>query len=252
MLMYLLHLQKFYSHFAYDDGSAESSYGINTPDAQLAYKFKLNRPDTLRLIQMKFVEMINNLADNKFVLTVWSNNNGLPDQVLYQDTVEIQYKDRGKFTNYYLENGVGLIGTFFVGWQQITNDILNLGLEKNSIANQYMYYNIGGGWVNSQFPGSWMIRPVVNYDEVLISSSPEIQSINCNIYPNPFSEKTTIYFNDFNHRLITLYDFFFFFFITIIPDEKHIDIYKDNFKSGMYFIQITEGEKIITRKIILN
>ena len=70
------HLQKFYSHFAYDDGSAESAYGINVQGAKLAYEFKLNRPDTLRIVQMKFVEMHEDLTNNQFVLTIWGNNNG--------------------------------------------------------------------------------------------------------------------------------------------------------------------------------
>ena len=68
------------------------------------------------------------------------------------------------------------MGTFYVGWEQITNDLLNIGLDKNSISNQYMFYNVGGGWVNSQFPGSWMIRPVVNFDEPILSSTLENKS----------------------------------------------------------------------------
>ena len=128
------HLQKFYSHFAYDDGSAESAYGINVQGAKLAYEFKLNRPDTLRIVQMKFVEMHEDLTNNQFALTIWGNNNGIPGIEVYKDTVVIDYKDRGQFTNYYLRNGVGLVGTFFIGWEQITNEILNLGLDKNTVS----------------------------------------------------------------------------------------------------------------------
>jgi hypothetical protein len=246
------HLQKFYSHFSYDDGSAESAYGINVQGAKLAYEFKLNRPDTLRVIQMKFVEMHEDLSTNKFALTVWSNNNGLPDQEIYKDTVEIDYKDRGKLTNYYLKNGVGLIGTFFVGWEQITDDILNLGLDKNSIANDYMFYNIGGGWVNSQFPGAWMIRPVVNYDEPLINSVFTQQEIKCKIYPNPFSEITSVYFSDSKQRIISVYDMMGRNVKTIISKEMKVDINKENLKNGIYFIQISDEKRQITKKLILN
>ena len=248
----VFHLQKFYSHFSYDDGSAESAYGINVQGAKLAYEFKLNRPDTLRIIQMKFVEMQEDLTNNKFALTIWLNNNGEPGQEVYKDTVEIEYKDRGKFTNYYLKKGVGLVGTFFVGWGQITNDILNLGLDKNSISNQYMMYNIGGGWINSQFPGAWMIRPVVNYNEPLVNSINTNQKLECKIYPNPFSEFTSIYFSENKERKISIYDIMGRNVRTIIATEKKVDIYKEDFKNGMYFIQISDGEKQMTKKLILN
>ena len=248
----VFHLQRFYSHFAYDDGSAESAYGINVQGAKLAYKFKLNRPDTLRIVQMKFVEMHEDLTSNKFALTIWDNNNGDPGQEVYKDTVEIEYKDRGKFTNYYLKNGVGLIGTFFVGWEQITNEILNLGLDKNSVANDYMLYNIGGGWVNSQFPGAWMIRPVVNFDAPIISSLSEKVIVDCEIYPNPFSNKTSIYFNKNSHRTFKLFDMMGRTVRSFSSSENTIDIYKEDLRTGIYFIQIIEGSSVQTKKIVIN
>ena len=248
----VFHLQRFYSHFAYDDGSAESAYGINVQGAKLAYQFKLNRPDTLRIVQMKFVEMHEDLTDNKFALTIWDNNNGTPGQEVYKDTVEIEYKDRGKFTNYYLKNGVSLIGTFFVGWEQITNDILNLGLDKNSVANDYMLYNIGGGWVNSQFQGAWMIRPIVNFDAPIVSSLSEQLVIDCKIYPNPFSEKTSIYFNNNSQRTFKLFDMMARTVRSFSSSENIIDIYKENLSKGIYFIQVSEGNVMQTKKLILN
>ena len=50
----IYHYQKFFSHFSYDDGSAESAYGINVSGAMGALQFKLNRPDTLRAVQIYF------------------------------------------------------------------------------------------------------------------------------------------------------------------------------------------------------
>tara|TARA_Y100001954_G_scaffold144650_1_gene154036 strand:- start:3259 stop:4113 length:855 start_codon:yes stop_codon:yes gene_type:complete len=249
----VFHLQKFYSHFAYDDGSAEAAYGINVQGAKLAYEFKLNRPDTLRMIQFKFVEMLDNLEGNKFALTIWSNNNGVPGSEVYKDTVDIEYQDRGKFKNYYLKNGVGLVGTFYVGWEQITNDLLNIGLDKNSISNQYMFYNVGGGWVNSQFPGSWMIRPVVNFDEALVSSEQEINlSLDIQILPNPFIEYTSIYFSNQNHKTISVIDMMGRNVKRLYTSERTINIYKEDLKKGMYFIQVIDGNNRIVKKIILN
>lgn len=246
------HMQRFYSHFAYDDASAESAYGINVQGAKIAYEFKLNRPDTLRIIQIKFVEMHDDLTNNKFVLMVWENNNGEPGQELYKDTVSIEYQNRGQFQNYYLKNGVGLIGTFFVGWKQITNEILNLGMDKNSVSNNYMMYDIGGGWINSQFPGSWMIRPVLNYNGPILSSIEQISEIECAIYPNPFFDKTSIYFRNNQDRSIQLFDITGRLVQNIFTSNLKVDIYNENLKQGVYFIRITQGYKIITKKLILN
>ena len=248
------HLQRFYSHFSYDDGTAELAYGINNQGAKIAYEFKLNRPDSLRMIQMKFIEMNEDLTDKEFILTVWNKNSGYsgPGQVLYQDTVYLEYKDRDKFTNYYLKNAVGLVGTFFVGWEQITDDILNLGLDKNLTANDYMYYNIGGGWVNSQFPGSWMIRPVLNYTTPIISLDNINNKINFSMYPNPFSDITNLYFDHSKKRQILIFDLSGRCVKSIVSSEKIIRVNNVNMTKGMYFVQVIESGLKYTKKLILN
>ena len=42
----LYYQQEFNLSFAYDDGTAESAYGINVNGGKLAYEFKLNSKDT--------------------------------------------------------------------------------------------------------------------------------------------------------------------------------------------------------------
>ena len=66
----------------------------------------------------------------------------------------------------------------------MTNDLLNLGLDKNNEANNYMYYNVGTGWIMSSYPGSWMIRPLLSMDEI-VSSIISTNKYTYNIYPNP-------------------------------------------------------------------
>ena len=39
---------------------------------------------------------------------------------------------------------------------------------------------------------------------------------------------------------------------TIIVAEKKVDIYKEDLKNGLYFIQISDGVTQITKKLILN
>ena len=83
----LKHLQKFDSHYAYDDGVAEFAYGINVQGAKMAYQFELNTADSLRMIQIYFAPMQNNVSNIPFYLLVWDNNNGIPGNILHRDTV---------------------------------------------------------------------------------------------------------------------------------------------------------------------
>jgi hypothetical protein len=115
-----------------------------------------------------------------------------------------------------------------------------------------MLYNVGGGWVNSQFPGAWMIRPVVNFDAPIISNLSEKAVIECKIYPNPFSDKTSVYFNNNSQRTFKLFDMIGRTVRSFSSSDNKIDIYKENLRKGIYFIQITEGNITQTKKLILN
>ena len=198
----LYRIQNFFSHFSYDDGIAESAYGINVNGAKLAYQFKLNRPDTLRAIQMYFPQMLDSVNHIPFKLTIWDNING-SGSIIYQQTVQPVHTENGDFHTYHLDSLFQLVGTFYIGWEQTTNDLLNIGLDKNLHANQYMYYNVGAGWTNSQFPGSWMIRPVVSQKTLPTSINEAIPSFS--IYPNPAHSQLYIKTNDNSNRL-TMYN----------------------------------------------
>ena len=198
----LYRTQNFLSHFSYDDGIAESAYGINVNGAKAAYQFKLNRPDTLRAIQMYFPQMLDSVNHIPFKLTIWDNINGL-GSIIYQQDVYPVHTEYGDFHTYYLDSLFQLVGTFYIGWEQTTNDVLNIGLDKNLHANQYMYYNIGAGWSNSQFPGSWMIRPILS-QKTLPSKINEKKST-FSIYPNPTNNQLYID-SEGNGALLSIYN----------------------------------------------
>tara|TARA_B100000902_G_scaffold398869_1_gene467283 strand:+ start:22066 stop:23892 length:1827 start_codon:yes stop_codon:yes gene_type:complete len=248
----LINVQKFFSHFSYDDGSEESAYGINVNGAKIAYEFKLNRPDSLRVIQVKFVEMNEDLTNTDFILKVWDYDNGEPGILLYADTVKLSYDNRGKFTNYYLEEGVGLVGSFFIGIEQINSDVLNIGLDKNNNSNDYMLYNIGNGWFNSQFSGSWMIRPVFNYDKPLINHEIEDLIFNCKIYPNPFSNQSSVMFSEEKYRRFNIIDISGRICQSFISSNSELIIDRKRLKNGVYILQILEGNRVYNRKILIH
>ena len=127
----LYHTQKFHHTFAYDDGTAESAYGLNVDGAKLAYQFKLNRPDEkLRAVQMYFPQMLDAVSDIPFELIIWNHNNSQPGDTLYTQTVYPVHTENGEFHTYIIDNPFLVSGVIYIGCEQTTDDLLNIGLEK--------------------------------------------------------------------------------------------------------------------------
>jgi hypothetical protein len=247
----LTHFQIFNSHYAYDDGVAEFAYGINVQGAKMAYQFKLNKADSLRMIQIYFAPMQNNVSNIPFHLLVWDDNNGVPGNILHRDTVYPIYENRVKFHNYYLSSPIGLDGTFYVGIEQTTNDMLNVGLDRNSPANNYMFYNVGGGWNYSQFPGAWMIRPVLRTTPIISSTNSVITQNEIKIFPNPISDFTTILLNDEGENMIQLFDISGRLLREFSVQENRFHLAKNNLTSGVYLLQIQNKRGIFRKKLVI-
>jgi len=247
----LSHYQKFNSNYAYDDGVAEFAYGMNVQGAKMAYQFELNKTDSLRMIQIYFAPMQSNVNNIPFYLVVWEDNNGLPGNVLLKDTVYPVYEERTNFHNYYLSTPIGLDGVFYVGIEQTTNDMLNVGLDRNSLANNYMFYNVGGGWNYSQFPGAWMIRPVLRSTPIISSSNNELNQDDIQIFPNPFSDATTILINNRGKNSILLLDISGRLIRKFVVNKNIFQLSKDDLKSGVYILQVQNKKKIFRKKLVI-
>ncbi len=243
----LLYSQNFYSHFSYDDGTAESAYGINVSGAQLAYEFKLNRPDTLRAVQMYFPQMLDSVNDIPFKLTIWDNLSP-SGNILYQQEVFPFHTQNGNFYTYYIDEPFQLVGTFYVGWEQTTADLLNIGLDKNNISNSYMYYNIGSGWNQSSYLGSWMIRPLVSMKPII--SSLDDYSSNIKIYPNPVDTYCFIETIE-NNNIINIYSIQGILQKQIFSKALLTKLDLKDLPSGIYIIEISQNHSKEYKKIIL-
>jgi len=241
--------QEFNSSFAYDDGSAESAYGINVAGAKLAYQFKLNRPDTLRAIQMYFPQMLDSVSHIPFYLTVWDDNAGQPGNIIHQQMVYPKHTESGKFHYCYLDSLFRMVGAFYVGWEQTTSDLLNIGLDKNKFANEYMFYNTGAGWMNSSYPGSWMMRPIVSKDEVFLNAINEIQ-YSFIIYPNPVKEQLNIRASTCNN-LISIYNLQGRLVKQVFTQDEECEINVTDFSVGMYIVEVKSEENRSFQKIII-
>lgn len=186
--------QEFRNYYAYDDGSAETGYGFEVYNAELAYKFEAYEVDTLAGVLMKFIPSNENISNNIFLLTIWADDNGEPGDIIYQDSYfEPHYpiysgkKESYKYYKFNDNQFVPVPKTYYVGWEQIENDVLYIGMDLNNDNSDKIFYNTGGSWVNTSFPGSLVIRPVYStgLDGTLNVERESSIEQNISIYPNP-------------------------------------------------------------------
>jgi len=268
--------QHFDNYYAYDDGSAESGYGLagdGTQNAMVAYRYRnyvVN--DSLRAVQCYFNQTLNNASQDYFYLMVWDHNSttNRPGNLLYsQIGVVPQYGDSlHQFLTYRfktlegLDTAIAVPDTFYVGWKQTTTDLLNVGFDKNSIrnteedanwSNPYLYYNISGSWQSSAFEGALMFRPVFQYDGPL-AGIPTIDSQNSFLlYPNPADETVTIEFEASGEsNIIRIFDIQGKVVYNNTEESTIHHIQCAQFESGIYFVRLITGNRQITQKLIIH
>lgn len=179
--------QNFYNYYAYDDGLPEAGYGLTPAGSLLAYRFILNKPDTLRAVQMYFNETRTGANQQYFSLMVWNDDNGLPGQVIYSKTgLKPQYsKSLSQFYTYYCDSVVPVVGPFYVGWAQTTSDNLNIGFDRNRQAQENIFYNVAGTWTKSIQQGSLLMRPLLGKSIHDYPVNIPVKADQIAIYPNP-------------------------------------------------------------------
>ena len=79
--------QGFSNYYSYDDGSSEAAFGPTGTQARLAIQFDAYEADSLLGVAFHFVPSVIDVSSKLFLLSVWSNENGHPGQLLYEDDV---------------------------------------------------------------------------------------------------------------------------------------------------------------------
>jgi hypothetical protein len=189
----IIYYQKFTNYFAFDDGTAESGYGVNglgSRNAMVAYRFKSFIPDSLRAIQICFNDSYLNSNLRAFDLVVWGDNNGVPGDIIYeQDDMNVtQGQGINGFYTYILNAPAFVDGTFYVGWRQKTETFLNAGFDLNTLHGGKQLYWLNGNWSVSQAQGSLMIRAVVGkLSKPTLTASVKTGNNTLKLWPNPVS-----------------------------------------------------------------
>ncbi len=191
-------IHRFWNHFAYDDGTAETGYGLNTIGGSVAYKFYVARPDTLRGVWMQFTQAAENAALELFNLKVWAfigegSFTGNESVLRQQDLLRPRYADSiGQFVYYALDTPVVVRDSFYVGWQQLTQRLLNIGLDRNNNVPGVKWFNVQGQWNPSLINGMWMIRPVLGDSLRYPTALAEMKVPAVKIFPNPVEDQLFI------------------------------------------------------------
>ena len=196
---------------------------------------------------MFFPEMLDSVSNLFFELTIWDDFQGKPGNTLYSQDVNPFHTENGNFHTYELNSPLGLSGTFYVGWKQTTDDVLNLGLDKNIISNNYMFYNSGSGWNNSQFQGSWMIRPIVSTKEILLSNNQNRELVK--IYPNPCSSKFTL--SGIDNGILNIYSLQGKLIKNITIDSESQFIFIDDLVPSVYILHLSCELGYFVKKLIV-
>tara|TARA_B100000768_G_scaffold130830_1_gene121512 strand:+ start:524 stop:2362 length:1839 start_codon:yes stop_codon:yes gene_type:complete len=243
--------QEFFNYYSLDDGTAEASYGVNVSGAQIALRYNISESDVLIGVQIHFEQNLEDASGSPFRITIWNEVDNMPNEIIYQSQIFYpQYTDlQNGFFEYVLEDPIDVSGAVFIGTEQSFSEILNIGLDKNTINNDRMFFNIGTEWTESNCAeciGTWMIRPVFGF----LSSTNEIQlNSDYKIYPNPTSSSLTLEGrNNFDYKLFDLNSKLLGYSNSLSNNYK-LDL--SSYPQGIYFLQISDEKSIHHKKIIL-
>jgi hypothetical protein len=149
----------------------------------------MNTPDTLTAIKIYFNKPQGGSSLINFNLMVWSDNNGKPGDIIYeQDNEKVQWSpDLYGFYTYTLNQPVVVSGLFYVGLQR-QQEAVNIGFDANHDAQSKIFYYTDNNWYASGFHGALMIRPVIGKNIVLATQNHPAANDNIlRAYPNPAS-----------------------------------------------------------------
>lgn len=196
----------FSKELAYDDGSAERTYGIEGGDQvkKFAYRFDPAIDDSISAIRFHFSHTDIDVSDMVFNIYLWDSlelntSNPYENAVYTLANVTPTYVDSlNGFTTFSLDSLIPFTRSMYVGWSQLDNRNLQLGFDVNSSKGRNnMFVNLSNRWESSSITlsGSPMIRLVLNdkADSIPSDLVNIVDRWTISAFPNPATE--VIYIN---------------------------------------------------------
>ncbi len=253
-----IYRQGFYNYFAYDDGTPELGWGVDgSGGAQVAYQFKLSVSDTLWGVQMYFNRTLNDANEFFFDLLIWSDNNGKPGEIIYRmDGQKVKWKKgRYSFYPYMLDEPFVVVGSFYVGWEKIQKDNMNIGMDANNDRHDKIFYKTDVEWQTSTVPGALLIRPIVGSSLILNTEDLTQENItnSLKLYPNPASTCFSIGNDELinnSFATVSIFNMYGQLVYYQVGINSKTDI--SNLESGIYIVNSNAGFKHYSSKLLIN
>lgn len=242
-------------YFAYDDGSAEFGVGIGQSGGKVAYRFIMSIADTLTEIDINFPRIGRNLEGTGLRLMVWRDLNQTTQTTLLSQEDVIRYPDQENgFVSYKLGRPIVVRDTFYIGYEQFTDEFMPVGFDKNNDSQDKIFFSISGDGSWEQFdeaPGSLMIRP--RFGRAFLTSikdDPVIQERvdKIKIYPNPTTGLLYL------QGVINYFQVLNLSGNVILESENRDELVKidlHGLSAGIYLLKVFSPSKVTVRKIIL-
>ena len=241
-----------YNYYAYDDGIPELGFGVHPAGGRFAVRFDMSEYDTIQGVQLLFNHTLNDANNKYFDIVVWKDANGKPGEEIYRlSDQRPQWQDQiYRFCYYKFHKTVALAGTFYIGIEQLSEDLINIGFDTSIDNIEYNFINTNGSWQQSSKHGSLMIRPVVgaSYFIGLEENGSSTGSRTFMVYPNPVSNMLHLE-GDIESGQVSIFD------LTgrkVYAGEYKTVIPVDQLNDGMYFLSVTTDEgQVINQKFII-
>ncbi|MBK8808528.1 MAG: T9SS type A sorting domain-containing protein [Bacteroidales bacterium] len=255
----------FDNYYAYDDGTAEAGFGLrNSKNAKCAYKFSMNITDTLRGVDIYF----NNTLYAQpiyYNLCVWDVKDGLPNNLLAKKYGLRVENENGinVFSTILLEREDILTGddyliieegkTYFVGWEQTKDVLINIGVDLNNQLQKKIYYNTSYTWQESTRNIALMLRPIVGDTVILATETPTTvsDSGSIKIFPNPTQNE--VFFSKGDKQTIEVSKVRLFDTLgkLLYQDFNTDKLQLQSLDEGVYIVVIEYEGSVYTERVIV-
>jgi hypothetical protein len=211
--------QNFYTHYSYDDGSAEAALAVPLSGSRMAIQYTNYKSDSIWAIRMYSMPQGVDYENTLFNIKVWEDDGGIPGAELASAQHQFEHgrDDYQQQIVYVLEEPVFIpSGTFFVGYSQSLPQGqqagLRIGLDFNTAGNDgRLFLNEGAGWYATVagLQKSIMIHPMFTtegYQDIVASTRSETTIPGFRMYPNPASQRVIIESEAQNVLSVSIFD----------------------------------------------
>ncbi len=247
-------------YYAYDDGSAEYAVQVGANERAVT-RFVSAKPDAVTAIR-GYVVPFNSSQTSQFVTFVmYSASQGKPGALLFQQTFPISYPAaRNGVVEFKFSRPVVVKDTFFIGWQQISNDpaaTIRIGFDKNSLYKSQLFYSPSTTWSQNgtspalNLSGAVMLRPVMsgNPADLIVTAIEEPVVSPLRVYPNPTTGR--IAWDTPNLRQIEVFDLTGCLrtVLHVTSSQQTSDL--SSLSPGLYLLRLSDGDRTVSQRLLV-